>query len=460
MEPDSFNESNKPKAGSLNRRQFIQRVLAGTGGLIFLNQCSKSQKTQPNILLIISDDQAWGDYGFMGHRAIETPHLDRLASESQVYTRGYVTAPLCGPSLASIVTGLYPHQHGYTSNDPPVVGEDTGWNPSGWPKERRKLREEMISNVDPHPTIPEKLKQEDYLSLQTGKWWLGNYQRGGFTHGMTHGDMDRGGRHGDEGLDIGRETMQPVYDFIENRGNHPFFIWYAPFLPHRPHNPPKRLLDKYRKKTDDLPIAKYWANCEWFDETCGTLLNYLEEKGIADNTMILYVCDNGWIQDPEKSGYDERSKRTPYEGGIRTPIMVKWPGYTKPEMDETTPVSSIDLAPTIMEACGLKKTGEMQGISLLNKKAVRKRNAVFGAAYTHDAVDVNKPISSLKYSWVVAGEWKLILPSGRNDAGTKPELYHLMEDPDETNNLAASRPEKVKELKDRIREWWSEAVPD
>jgi arylsulfatase A-like enzyme len=460
MHTDYSNKNNNSPGRYLGRRDFIYKILAGTGGMLLLNKCAKNQQTLPNIVLIISDDQAWGDYGFMGHKAIETPNLDKLASESQVYTRGYVSEPLCGPSLASMVTGLYAHQHGYTSNDPPVVGEDTGWNPKGWPKKRRKLREQMISNVDPHPTIPEKLKKLDYLSLQTGKWWLGNYRRGGFTHGMTHGDMDRGGRHGDEGLDIGRETMEPIYDFIDNRENHPFFIWYAPFLPHRPHNPPDRLLNKYRKETDSLPIAKYWANCEWFDETCGTFLDHIDKKGIADNTMVLYVCDNGWIQDPEKSGYDERSKRTPYEGGIRTPIMVKWPGHTKPEMDKTTPVSSIDLAPTILQACGLSKTDEMQGISLLNKKALENRNTVFGAAYTHDAVDIDNPISSLKYSYVLEGEWKLIMPSGRNGTGTQPKLYHVMEDPEETNNLAGSKPEKVNHLKEQIREWWSKAVPE
>jgi uncharacterized sulfatase len=395
----------------------------------------------------------------MGHRAIETPNLDRLASESRTFTRGYVTSPLCGPSLASMVTGLYPHQHGYTSNDPPDDEKSTGWNPKGWSEKRRDLRKQMISNVVAYTTIPEKLKKNDYLSLQTGKWWLGNYRRGGFTHGMTHGDMDRGGRHGDEGLDIGRKTMKPIYNFMDSAGKNPFFIWYAPFLPHRPHNPPERLLNKYRGKTDSEHIAKYWANCEWFDETCGDLLNYIDEKGLTENTIILYVCDNGWIQKPDEGGYGKRSKRTPYEGGIRTPVMVRWPGKVSPEMDKSTPVSSIDLAPTILKACGLKPTDKMQGISLLNKQGLEERDAVFGAAYTHDAVDIKNPVSSLKYSYIIEGEWKLILPSGRNGTGNDSELYHVTEDTDERENLASQHKEKVQHLIQKIREWWSEAVP-
>jgi arylsulfatase A-like enzyme len=451
---------NYDPSGYLSRKQFIHQIMAGVGGMA-LYGCIKKDQKPPNIVLIISDDQGWGDYGFMGHKVIRTPNLDRLASESKVFARGYVAAPLCGPSLASIITGLHPHQHGKTSNDPPQQQQIEGINSNtaGWPEERRKLREQVIFNFSKFPALPEELKELGYLSLQTGKWWMGNYRTGGFTHGMTHGDMDRGGRHGDEGLKIGRETMKPIYDFLDNAAGQPFFIWYAPFLPHSPHNPPERLLTKYTDKTDSIHVARYWANCEWFDETCGDLLNHLDEKGISENTLILYVCDNGWIQQPDKGGYAGKSKRTPYEGGIRTPIMIKWPGHVSAGFDETTLVSSIDFAPTVLNACGLDPTPDMQGVDLTDSRALKNRKAVFGAAYTHDAVDINNPLSSLKYAYVLEGEWKLILPSGRNDTGTEPELYHVAEDPAEKFNVADSNPEKVAHLKQLIKEWWSEAVP-
>ena len=132
-----------------------------------------------------------------------------------------------------------------------------------------------------------------YLSLQTGKWWQGNFKRGGFTHGMT-----KGLRHGDEGLEIGRKTMQPIFDFISTAKSEqkPFMVWYAPMMPHDPHTPPERLLAKYRDKTPSLHVAKYWAMVEWFDETCGQLLDHLDQQGVADNTIVIYVTDNGWIQ--------------------------------------------------------------------------------------------------------------------------------------------------------------------
>ena len=159
---------------------------------------------------------------------------------------------------------------------------------------------------------------------------------------MTHGDPKRGGRHGDAGLKIGHEGMKPVTDFIDLAvaEEKPFFAWYAPFLPHTPHNLPERLLNKYTKDGRAQDVAKYFAMCEWFDETCGELLNHLDAKGIRDNAIVLYICDNGWAakstnaSDPNQKtwgGFALRSKGSPYENGIRTPILVSWPDRLKPE---------------------------------------------------------------------------------------------------------------------------------
>ena len=231
----------------------------------------------------------------MGHPQIQTPHLDRLASQSVVFTRGYTPTSLCRSSLMTIISGLYPHQHLITGNDPPK-GTD---------------RREMLRHIRRTPTLPKLLAKEGYVSFQSGKWWEGNHAEGGFTAGMTHGDPSRGGRHGDEGLKIGRQGLQPFYEFLDANKGKPFFLWYAPMLPHQPHNPPDRLLAKYKDKTDSLFVAKYWANCEWWDETCGELLSYLDKQGLADNTLVVYVTDNGWIQNPTANPFAARSKRSP-----------------------------------------------------------------------------------------------------------------------------------------------------
>ena len=400
----------------------------------------------PNILLIISDDQSWTDYSFMGHEAIETPNIDRLAKQSRLFKRGYVPSSLCCPSLASMITGLYPHQTKITGNEPPMP-------PGGRNSEQyRKQVQECASFIDDLPTLPRLLAKRGYVSHQSGKWWQGHYSRGGFTHGMTHGDPKRGGRHGDVGLKIGREGMDEIFDFIEDSGDKPFFVWYAPFLPHTPHNPPKRLLDKYAKKTESKFIARYWAMCEWFDETCGQLLDHLDEKKLADNTIVLYVTDNGWIQRADNGRYAPRSKRSQYDGGLRTPIMVRWPGKVKPE-DRPELANSIDLAPTILKACGLAPTKEMQGIDLLDDTALAKRKSTYGAIYLHNAVDIHKPSANLTYRWLIDGNWKLILPHKENvttkakhrDTG-ETELYNLAKDPHERNNLAKARQDRIKSL--------------
>jgi arylsulfatase A-like enzyme len=441
----------------LTRRGFIGcSVTAGAAAAARIAHAAADTRgaRPPNVVLIISDDQGWGDYSFMGHPHIRTPNLDRLASQSVTFTRGYVAAPLCCPSLASMVTGLHPHQHKITSNDPPYEGDPKERWTKPWTPERWALREELMSHIDEVPTVPRMLGERGYVSLQTGKWWAGHHRRGGFTHGMTHGDPARGGRHGDAGLAIGRETMQPIYDFIDEAGDAPFFVWYAPMLPHQPHNPPERLLREYEGKTESIHLARYWAMCEWFDETCGQLLDHLDGRKLAENTMVLYVCDNGWIQRPDAAGPDPRSKTSWYEGGIRTPIMVRWPGHMSPGRDEETLVSSTDLAPTILAACGLQPTADMQGLDLLDEDALANRDAVLGASYSHDARDVNDPAKNLWSRWVIEGWWKLILPAPGQPRGEKPELYDLKTDPDENSNLAQEHPEKVRELRALIDNWY------
>jgi arylsulfatase A-like enzyme len=408
----------------------------------------------PNVVMIISDDQGFGDFSFMGHPQIRTPHLDRLSSQSLTFRRGYVPSSLCSPSLASILTGLYPHQHKVTSNDPPLPAGKVGraaLQDSGY----RAARNEMIANFDRSPTLPKALATRNYQSFQAGKWWGGNYRHGGFTDGMTQGDPDKGGRHGDEGLRIGRQGMTEVFEFIDKAGRQkaPFFLWYAPMMPHSPHTPPARLLEKYKGAAPSLEVAKYWAMCEWFDETCGQLLEHLDKNGLADDTMVVFVTDNGWIQDPDADRFAPRSKQSPNEGGIRTPILIRWPGHVEPRVSDQ-PVLSIDLAPTILGAAGLRPTAEMQGLNLLDNDAVERRKAIFGEIFTHNAVDIRDPASSLRSRWAIEGDWKLILPAPRNSPDATVELYDLAHDPGETTNLAARHPEKVDHLTTLINAWW------
>ncbi len=437
-------------------RTWLIRTLAAAMLSVFVASppAACADDRPPNVILIIADDMAWSDYGFMGHPQIRTPRIDRLARESLVYRRGYVTSSLCSPSLASILTGQYPHQHRITSNDPPLPPGVTG---AAARRDPRFLaaRKEMIAAFDEMPSLPRLLGSKGYLSFQSGKWWGENYRRGGFTHGMTHGDPARGGRHGDAGLAIGRQGIKPISLFVDlaRAKDAPFFVWYAPMMPHQPHNPPERLLAHYRDKAPSEQVARYWAMCEWFDETVGEVLDLLDKQKLSDNTVVIFLADNGWIQDPSADRYAPRSKQSQYEGGLRTPILVRWPGKVTPRTSEV-PVSEVDIAPTVLAAAGLRPGPELEGVSLLDDRAVAARPAVFGEIFTHNAVSIHDPASSLRFRWVIAGDWKLIVAERRNEPNASIELFDLAHDPQESRNLAAAEPKKLEELLAKLQARW------
>ncbi|XCF05429.1 sulfatase-like hydrolase/transferase [Tamlana crocina] len=397
----------------------------------------------PNIVFILSDDQAWTDYSFMGHEHIDTPRLDQFASESLTFTRGYVPTPLCSPSLATIITGLYPKDHGILGNDKVY---DRG-NIRG--KERAEAYKPVISAFEKQTTLPDMLKEKGYLSFQTGKWWHGNHKIGGFDYGMTHGDPERGGRHGDFGLQIGRKGLDTINSYLNLAAEkkNPFFLWYAPFLPHAPHNPPQRLLDKYLPKAPTEYVAKYWAMCEWFDETCGQLFDMIEAKGQMENTLFVYVCDNGWVQEPNKSTYVKTSKRAPYDLGIRTPIMYKWKGKITPKMDDSTITSSIDMVPTVLDILGIEKPANLPGVSVLDETALTQRKGVFGEVYAHDFDTIE---NSMFYNMAIFPPYKIIIPDPERKKNEVVQLFNIEEDPFEQNNIADANPNIVEDLTVKI----------
>lgn len=226
---------------------------------------------------------------------------------------------------------------------------------------------------------------------------------------------------------------------------------------------------------------------DWFDETVGQLLDFLDgvdgsplmsadsaplspsALGRLRNTVVLYVADNGWL--PTESRPQQaiaRAKMSPYDLGVRTPIMIRWPGRVEPGRDDSTLVSSIDLVPTILDATGIGPSEDLPGISLLNTDALAQRKQIFGSTSAHTAVDVLDPVADLKYRTVVREDgWKLILPYELNRDVTllirgdiadwmrlEPELYNVLDDPFETKDLAAERPELVAELREAVSAWW------
>ena len=431
-----------------------------------------AESSPPNIVFIISDDHAWSDYGFMGHPQVETPNLDRLAKRSALFPRGYVPTALCRPALATLASGLYAHQHKISGNDPAFLPgmQAKGGKQRAEPAEYSQLREKLISQMERQPTIAKQLGRQGYLSHQSGKWWEGSYQRGGFTHGMTRGFPKPGGRHGDDGLKIGREGMTPVFDFIDTAVSEkkPFFIWYAPFMPHTPHTPPERLLEKYKRKgvKSDF-VARYYAMIEWFDETVGQLIDRIDTKGLTNNTLVVYVGDNGWIQQENAPGFAPRSKQSPYEGGIRQPTMFSWPTVIQAGNRGEQLCSSIDIVPTALAAAGIEPPKNLPGLNLLPALKTGRptpREIVYGETFAHDIADIDKPEASLVHRWVIEGKWKLLLTydgavseryaKANPRSELRPQLFDLLADPHEKKNLAAQNGPTVARLAEKIEKWW------
>ena len=430
---------------------------------------------RPNIVLILADDQSYRDFGFMGNRDVHTPNIDRLARASARYPNGYVPMSVCRPSLATLLTGLYPHQHGIHFNHPPP-GLSTMRHMSAAEYEATRASTDYL--IETVPTLPRILASHGYACLQTGKHWEGSFRTAGFTHGMTLGrPADRispivGTRkqqngelvahgNGDAGLTIGRETMQPIFDFIEDKaGRHPFFVWYAPFLPHTPFDAPARFHRLYQGKPIPDHMRPYYAEIARFDETVGQLMNFLEKKALIDNTLIIFVVDNGFRPHREKKErYNDRSKLSVFEDGLRTPLLIRF-GDRTIAGDHPQLVQTIDIVPTVLSAAGLADgiTSRMHGSDLMpsarGQKSLPSRPA-FGAIYPNDAKILEAPSQHVRARWVRADRFKLITP-GPGRPSIELALYDLQADPLEQHNLAGE-PEyrnDLERLRGLLDKWW------
>jgi uncharacterized sulfatase len=436
--------------------------------------------------MIIPDDQTYSDFGFMGNDLVHTPNIDRLAARSARFVNGYVPTSLCSPSLATLLTGLYPHQSGIHYNHPPPG--NSAFNKMQSAAEYRHVRSKSFDIIKSLPTLPRLLAANGYACLQTGKFWEGHYRNAGFTDGMTVFEgvpkQPWGGNrklksgenvahgNGDKGLLIGRETMDPIYRFIDEHANKPFMIWYAPYLPHEPHNAPQRFYDLYNDRKVPKHYHDYYASCAQFDETVGQLVEYVEQRGLAANTIFVLVSDNGWSPDakrPHKHGkpgyqHTKSSKRSPNEDGLRTPILFRWDNHFKPVTHDGL-VSSVDIVPTLLAAAGLgdraaSLPGDDLTTVLTGKTTLPTDRAVFGEIYPGDASSLRHPERDIAYRWVRKGKYKLVVPHGNKPWGgylKSDAFYNVVSDPREQTNLIAQAEHQgtAAAYRQLLDNWWA-----
>ena len=358
--------------------------------------------------------------------------------------------------------GLYPHQNGIYFNRPYFDLPHT--------LENRQRASYLVRRV---ATLPRLLSRAGYRTLQTGKHWEGDYANAGFDEGMTLAKphpverdpdfaglgMKSGHGNGDAGLLIGRHTLEPIYDFVDRttKAGKPFFVWYAPFLPHLPHNAPHKYVEPYARDPR-LPdhLVPYYANVSWLDETVGELLGALEQRGHLSETIVVFVVDNGYVVDRKNLNQAVRSKNTPYEQGIRTPLLVRWDGRVRPGTQSGL-VSTIDIMPTLLAAAGIDQPEEeFPGINLMpivTGKTTAGPRAVFGEIYRGYAIELERAEEEILFRWVRWGNYKLIVPTHPDQ---EKMLFDLASDPNEFENLAGSsqyrkRQQKLERL---LNDWW------
>ncbi len=458
--------------------------------LVFaLLSASAIRAEMPNIVYIISDDQTYRDFGFMGSKDALTPNIDRLASQSARFVNGYVPTSLCSPSLGVLLTGRYPHQSGLHYNHPPPG--NSGFNRMTSAAEYEKTRSVAFDLIRNQPTLPRTLGTLGFRSFQTGKFWEGHFSNAGFDEGMTvfkaapqlkyngvtrtlkDGSKAAHG-NGDHGLAIGRETMQPIADFLDRHDKSaPFFLWYAPYLPHQPHDSPQRFFDLYNGRGVAENRLPYLASVSQFDATVGQLIEMVEKRGLAKNTLFVFIVDNGWTPGnereknrPQEFAHTDESKYSPFEDGLRTPILLRWDGHTKAETHEQL-VNSVDLLPTVLSAIGQPGAiPNLVGRSLWSAaigEAPLEDQPVFGEIYPGDASHLGQPSQDIAYQWVRSGRLKLIVPTvqqGKSAWGgylSEPALFDVVADPEEKLNLAsgAEHAVDVAKLRRQLDAWWT-----
>ena len=447
--------------------------------LLALSPSIHAAAVQPNIVLILVDDLGWMDLSCQGSRYYETPNLDRLAAQGMRFTNAYAACAVCSPTRAAIQTGRYPARLGVTDwirsrFQGGAIPADKK-NPSGFTGGKRKflVPKNALWMESEEVTIAELLKPAGYVSCHIGKWHLGaddwypqkqgyDFNYGGCDYGQPPNYFDPFNqpkhRHAMIRAGIpylpGRKPGQYLSDreaeeavaFIEKHKDKPFFLNMDNYAVHTPIQAKAEVIAKYEKKTKTRQKnAKYAAMVESVDDCAGRIMAALEKHGIADRTMIIFTSDNGGLLGPTNNTPLRSGKGYAYEGGIRVPLIIKWPGVVKPGATSAEPVTSVDYFPTIAEVAGLDLPNDraIDGLSLakhLRSQGRQKldRDAIFWhfPHYRH---------TPGPYSIIREGDWKLI----KFYEGPM-ELFDLKNDICEMKNLASVMPGKVKILEARL----------
>ena len=433
----------------------------------------------PNIVLLVGDDHGYSHFGFMGDEHVITPSMDTLAEGGFTFTQAHTTAPYCRPSLLTLITGLHPVK--YVQRQNRILrrkrDEDAGYGSLDDTGRLLWERVEQAAAMREFDTLPKLLAEKGYVSWQGGKWWEHTYENGHFTEGMTGGwNLDVFGKNGfflemmgADGIELGRTTMAPLFDFIDRHSDRPMFIWYGPALPHTPFDAPYGIRKYYEHKDITASAKLYYSNVTWWDRGVGQLLDHIESRGLLDNTLFVYISDNGWEQDPQVEYLTEeniaiygpihgnggpKGKGGLYDRSFRSPLIFYWKGRIQGTLNDSSLVSAMDIVPTILDIAGVQAPQSLPGLSLkplLEGGGIDERTELIG--YTDKRRSETRPMGSLAEGYYLrTAHWHFLW---YRDTG-EYELYDVRRDPGADKDLAARFPGLVERFKGRIEQWRDE----
>lgn len=453
----------------LSRRQFLW--ISGKG-IFAMGTCSllgavpslvETSERRPNIVFILGDDWGWGDLGCYGNPGIKTPNLDKLASQGLRFTQFYVNSPVCSPTRTGIMTGQFPSRHrvfGHFSNSQ----ENKRRNMPGW--------------LDPKVvTLPRLLKTAGYVTGHFGKWHLGSGETDGVAapepsaYGVDDYKVFAGNGPGWNRQDpeFNARSSEYVVDeairFIEANKSKPFFVnvWLKDL--HAYLDPNEEQMAEYPDRKGAVKV--YYSAATHADKQIGRLLSKLDDLGLTENTVVIFTTDNGpeeiTLAEASHSGVGSTGpfrgrKRSLYEGGIRTPFIVRWPGRTPAgKVDNTSVISGVDMLPSLCAIAGVtpppewKLDGEDMSSALRGNPKRRSKPLMWDFRYYIFGHVLNRsPMLAIR-----DGDWKLLMNPDRS----RVELYDIPNDPSELDNMAAERPQVVKTLSKSLLDWF-ESLPE
>ncbi len=454
---------------NIKKQFFPLSVALGTATFMSCEGVVKDQDQRPNVVFLHIDDLGWTDLGYMGSDYYETPNIDQLSEEGLIFTNAYAGAANSAPSRANLLTGMNSPRHGiYTVNSPD----------RGHPKTRQLIASANADSImHDDVTLGHLFRKNGYKTCAIGKWHLSSSPVHNGFHinigGDNRGNPGRDGyfapynianiEQGPEGEYLTDRLTDEAIQFIEENRESPFFLYMSYYTVHTPLQGKEHVVEKYRQKegTDVHNNPVYAAMIESMDENVGRILTRLDDFGLTDNTLIVYLSDNGGIrsisrQDPLRAG-----KGSYYEGGIRVPMILKWSSHIRPGITDE-PVTNLDFFPTFMSVLGVEMGQKvLDGDDLtplftggtLEKRPLFWHFPIYLQRYAgeedqgRDPLFRTRPGSVMRY-----GKWKL--HEYFEDGAI--ELYNLASDPGETNNLVDTYPEKTGELVQMLTHWREE----